>query len=201
MILGASLAVSGLAGCARVSPASSPSQSSRTASAESPAVALVATQSGVLLDYAGPKEFLQERCDQLAQHFPGVEELRLKNDNTIESRQWMLVADGSAPRWALALARNAPCDGWSPKPGIAKLHFVPPLEQQLAKKDDQFLAYAWLEGDSYEEMQKMGSLTTAFGDSQGTFEWQGRRYGYALSPRLPSFPWLQTYPAPRASGG
>ncbi len=189
------LVVSGLAGCARVPPV----PVSTPKFAQPPNAAPAGARSGPLLDYTGPKEFLAERCDQLAQHFPGVEELRLKSDNTIESRQWTLVAEGSAPRWALALARNAPHDGWMPKPNIAKLHFTPPVEPQLAKADDQFLAYAWLQGDTYEEMQKMGSVTTAFGDAQGTFEWQGRKYGYALSPKLPCFPWLQSYPAPSAT--
>jgi hypothetical protein len=139
----------------------------------------------------GPKEELQEHCDQLAHATPGLEELRMKKDGTIESREWTLIARDSAPRWALVRAQNQPRDGWAPRPGIAKLNFKPPLEPALAKGFSQFLAYAPIDTENYEDGQTATTLNEVFGGAQGKFQWRGRTYGYALTRELPCYPLLQ----------
>lgn len=139
----------------------------------------------------GPKEELQEHCDQLARATPGLEELRMKKDGTIESRQWTLIAHDSAPRWAVVRAKNQPRDGWAPKPGLAKLDFKPPLKQALANGVSQFLAYAPIDVENYEDGQTAGTLNEVFGGAQGKFQWRGRTYGYALTRELPCYPLLQ----------
>src|SRR5208282_3221709 len=80
----------------------------------------------------------QEACDQLAATTPGVEELRTTH-GFIESRQWMLITNGSASRWAFMRAEGGPPEGWAPKPGIAKLDFQPPLEPALTAGSSHFL--------------------------------------------------------------
>ncbi len=137
-----------------------------------------------------PKEELQEQCDQLATATPGVEELRT-NHGSIESRQWTLIANGSAPRWAFVRAKDGPPDGWAPKPGIAKLDFQPPLEPALTAGSSHFLAYAPVESHSPDDSRKSATVKDVFGAAQGYFTWRGRKYSYTLTSELPCFPRLQ----------
>lgn len=112
----------------------------------------------------------------------------MNQDGSIDSRQWTLVANDSAPRWAITRAKTDPPDGWAPKPGIAKLGFEPPLQPSPARHLGQFLAYAPIDSDTYDEKQKMATLNEVFGGAQGTFNWRGKKYGYALTLALPCFP-------------
>jgi hypothetical protein len=137
------------------------------------------------------KEELQEHCNQLARTTPGIEELRMRNDGTIESRQWVLVTHDAAPRWAIAGVANDPSGGWKSKPGIAQLDFRPPLRPALTKGAGQFLAYAPMQSDNYDESMKIATVTEVFGGPQGKFKWRGKTYGYTLSPELVCFPQLQ----------
>jgi len=148
------------------------------------------TQLALRQDAIPPKEEPQGHCDQLAAATPGVEELRT-NHGSIESRQWTLVANGSAPRWAFVRAKDGPADGWAPKPGIAKLDFQPPLEPALTAGSSRFLAYAPVESDSLDDSRKSAAMNEVFGAAQGHFTWRGRKYSYSLTPELPCFPLLQ----------
>src|SRR5277367_5061275 len=67
-----------------------------------------------------PTETPEEHCDQLTAATPGVEEIRI-NGSSIESRQWTLVSDGSAPRWSFVRTSAGPSDGWAPKPHLDQL--------------------------------------------------------------------------------
>lgn len=149
-----------------------------------------AQQTALRRDASQPKEELQEHCEQLATATPGVEELR-SNNGSIESRQWTLVANGSAPRWAFVRTKDSPSDGWMPKPGIAKLNFQPPVEPALTPGSSRFLAYAPLESSTLDDSQKSATLREVFGASQGNFTWRGRKFSYTLTPDLPCFPHLQ----------
>ncbi len=137
----------------------------------------------------GPTDELQAHCDQLARATPGIEELRVNSDGTIESRQWTLTENDSEPRWAVVRAQNQPAGGWTAKPGIAKLNFDPPLQTALAKGSDQFLAYAPIDVANYTHM--MDTLNEVFGGTQGKFVWRGRTYAYALKTELPCYPPLR----------
>jgi hypothetical protein len=137
-----------------------------------------------------PNEKPQVHCDQLATATPGGEELRI-TDGAIESRQWTLIANGSAPRWAFVRPKDGPPDGWAPKPGIAKLDFQPPLDSALTAGSSHFLAYAPVESHSLEDSQKSATVREVFGAAQGDFTWRGRKYSYTLTSELPCFPVLQ----------
>ena len=132
----------------------------------------------------------QEACDQLAAATPGIEELRT-NHGSLESRQWTLITNGFAPRWAFVRAQGAGPDGWAPKPGIAKLDFQPPLEPALTAGSSHFLAYAPVESNSPEDSQKLATVREVFGAAQGGFTWRGRKYSYTLTSELPCFPQQQ----------
>jgi len=158
--------------------------------AEQQIAAYAEQQTALRRDASLPKEELDEHCDQLAMATPGVEELR-NNHGSIESRQWTLVANGSASRWAFVRPKDAPPDGWAPKPGIGRLDFQPPLESALTARSSLFLAYAPVESYSPEDSQKSATARELFGAAQGDFTWRGRKYSYTLTSELPCFPLLQ----------
>jgi len=137
-----------------------------------------------------PQE-LREHCDQLARSTPGIEEMRMKKDGSIESRQWILVTHDSAPRWAIASTKSDQSGGWAPQPGIARRDFQPPIQPALANGTSQFLAYAPMQSDNYDESLKIATVTEVFGGPQGKFQWRGKTYGYTLAPELACFPRLQ----------
>lgn len=147
-------------------------------------------QTALRNEVSQPKEELQEHCDQLALAPPGVEEIRTRQ-GAIESRQWNLVADGSAPRWAFARTKDASPDGWAPKPGLDKLNFQPPLEPALSSRSSVFLAYAPIDNATIDDSRKSATVREVFGAAQGNFTWRGRKYSYTLTPELPCFPQVQ----------
>jgi len=158
--------------------------------AEQQMAAYAEQQTALRRDVSLPNEEPQEYCDQLAMATPGVEELR-NNHGSIQSRQWTLIANGSAPRWTFVRAKDGPPDGWAPKPGIAKLDFQPPLEPALAAGSSHFLAYTPVQSGSLEDSRKSAAVREVFGAAQGDFTWRGRKYSYTLTSELPCFPLLQ----------
>jgi len=129
----------------------------------------------------------EERCDSLVGATPGVEEVRKTKEDVIEARQWKLVDPGK-PHWVIVHTKTGPEDAWEPKPRITKLQFTPPLIEQLDYKKSQFIAYAPNNLDSIEDSRGMTSVTEAFGDPFGTFQWHGKTYGYTMVQQLPCFP-------------
>ena len=181
LMIGVTFAIA-FAGCSSLwqikpSPAAAPSEASSSGGAAQPAT--VATE---------PKDESEVRCEQLARATPGLEEIRIGNDGTIESRQWTLIAHDSAPRWAVVGGKDNTSGGWAPKPGIGKLNFNPPIQPALTKESSQFLAYAPVDVKKYDDLQTMTSLSEVFGAPQGRFQWRGKTYGYALTKRLPCYP-------------
>lgn len=135
----------------------------------------------------GPLDDQEERCEALVGTPPGVEEVRKTKQDVIEARQWKLV-DPAKPHWVIVRTRTGPEDAWEPKPRITKLEFTPPLAEQLDYKKSQFIAYAPNNLDDIEDSRSMTSVTEAFGDPFGTFQWHGKTYGYTIVPQLPCFP-------------
>ena len=136
----------------------------------------------------GPRDEQGERCETLVQTPPGVEEIRKNKDDSIDSRQWRLIASTGGTKWAIVRAKMAPPDGWQPKPGIANLKFSPSLPEQLeAGGDSQFLAYAPDDTKTIADSDQETTLTEVFGPTIGSFQWRGRSYGYVLVKTLPCF--------------
>jgi hypothetical protein len=135
----------------------------------------------------GSLEDQPERCDALVGAAPQIEEVRKNKEDVIEARQWRLV-NPENPRWMIVTTKTGPVDGWEPKPRISKLQFSPPLIDQLDYEKTQFIAYAPNNLDSVDNSRAMTSITEAFGEPAGTFQWHGTTYGYTMVPRLPCFP-------------
>src|SRR5208337_2564308 len=124
-------------------------------------------ETAIRRDASGPP---QEHCDELVTASPGVEEVR-SNHGTIESRQWTLIANGSARRWVFVRVNDGAPDGWAPKPGIDKLNFQPPLEPALAATPDLFLAYAPVDDQTPADSRQSATARSVFGPAQGDFTW------------------------------
>jgi len=137
-----------------------------------------------------PTETPEEHCDQLTAATPGVEEIRI-NGSSIESRQWTLVSDGSAPRWSFVRTSAGPSDGWAPKPHLDQLNFQPPIEPFLAGGSSEFVAYAPIDSQTVGDGQKSAVTREVFGPPQGQFSWRGRAFSYTVTPQLPCFSRMQ----------
>jgi hypothetical protein len=133
------------------------------------------------------KEDNADQCDQLLRVPPGVEEVRKTKDGLIESRQWKISENSGGTVWMIVRTREAPKDGWQPKPGIAKLLFNPPLYQMLEPDKPKYLAYAPADVVNVSDSEQFDSMTGAFGSGVGTFTWHGRPYSYVLVKELPCF--------------
>jgi len=128
-----------------------------------------------------------DKCDQLLRAAPGVEEVRKNKDGWIESRQWKISQNSGGPAWMIVRTKDAPEDGWQPKPRIAELLFNPPLYQMLEPDQPQYLAYAPANVVNVSDSEQFDSMTGAFGAGFGTFKWHGRSYSYVLVKELPCF--------------
>jgi len=137
-----------------------------------------------------PKEESPEHCNQLAAATPGVEELR-SDRGLVESREWLLVTNGSATNWTFVKTIDGPSDGWAPKPNIDKLDFKPPLEPSLSGRPTIFLTYAPVVSNTLEDSQQAATVREVFGSAQGEFTWHGRNYSYTMTTDLPCFPRMQ----------
>jgi len=129
----------------------------------------------------------EERCDALVGATPGVAEVRKTKEDVIEAREWKLVDPGK-PHWVIVRTKTGSENGWESKPRITKLQFTPPLAEQLDYKKSQFVAYAPNNLDNIDDSRTMTSVTEAFGDPFGTFQFHGKTYGYTMVGQLPCFP-------------
>jgi hypothetical protein len=154
--------------------------------------AYAANQTALRNGVSNPNGEAQAHCDQLAAAAPGVEELRT-NNGIVESRQWKIVANGSAAGWTVVRVQGGSTDAWGPKPGIDKLGFQPPIEPALGASagSSLFLAYAPTDSTSVDDYRKSAAVKDDFGPAQGQFVWRGKRYSYTLTRVLPCFPSLQ----------
>jgi hypothetical protein len=128
-----------------------------------------------------------DKCDQLLRVPPGVEEVRKNKDGFIESRQWKVSENSGGTAWMFVRTKEAPKDGWQPKPDIAKLLFNPPLYQVLEPDKPEYLAYAPADVVNVSDSEQFDSMTGAFGSGIGTFKWRDRSYSYVLVKELPCF--------------
>jgi hypothetical protein len=133
------------------------------------------------------KEDNADQCDQLLRVPPGVEEVRKTKDGVIESRQWKIGGDSGSPAWVMINSNGVADESWSPKPGITRLFFNPPLYQMLKPDDPEYLAYAPADVINVSDSEQFDSMTGAFGAGVGTFQWHDRSYSYVLVKELPCF--------------
>jgi len=158
-----------------------------------PAVASTAVQGTAIMSASkeegpvAPAGEQSERCDQLLDSVPGIEELQKDKSGVIESRRWKLGHHNGANAWVIDREKNAPPDGWMPKPNIAKLNFKPPIYELLPPEEPQFLAYAPADPVQPSDSAQLTTMTATFGAPAGTFQWHGRAFSFVTVKELPCF--------------
>jgi hypothetical protein len=138
-------------------------------------------------DHAGESDMDREaRCDQLQMDTPGLIELRKVGAGAPEYRELQLRGALDRPQWTVLADKDTNAQGWRPAVNFLHMNFTPPLGA-LPEAGSDYLAYALTEsGPSADD--RVAAMTSNFGKAEGTFDWNGQRYQYALGQRLPCFP-------------
>jgi hypothetical protein len=126
------------------------------------------------------------KCEQLRSGPPYVTEVRQATDG-IEIRQWGLTGTSATPTWSVVTGKNAATNGWRPNAEIYQMQFSPPLPTTLAAAKARYLIFAPAEADDSAENEQVISFISFFGPADGTFQWNGRTYNYAVAQKLPCF--------------
>lgn len=133
------------------------------------------------------QEDQSERCVQLFNAPPEIEELRRKSDGGLESREIRLDASGPGPRW-VGYRPKGNAAPWRSQSTIARLHFSPPFYDAIPDHQPRFLVYAKSVAETAQDSEQMMSAAQEFGNHVGTFEWRDKVYNYAVVDKLPCFP-------------
>jgi hypothetical protein len=130
----------------------------------------------------------EERCDELQLEVPGVIELRQSGEASGPEWRELRLANSDFPQWEVLQDKDSAQGGWRPAINLLKMSFTPPLEGSLKPGVPNYLAYAPAEPKTSIEQDQLVALTVDFGTGNGTFQWNGRRYQYAVVRNLPCFP-------------
>jgi hypothetical protein len=136
----------------------------------------------------GTPEEDASKCEQLRTGMPYVTEVRKTADGGIELRQWGLGGNSGKPQWIIIYGRNASPEGWRHGPDLGELDFSPPLETAFAATEKaRYLVFAPAQASDTRENEQLVSFISFFGPADGTFQWRGRTYNYAVAKALPCF--------------
>jgi len=128
------------------------------------------------------------RCEQLRAGLPYVTEVRHDPNGALEIRQYSVRGSSDKPQWTVIPATDSAPDGWKALE-MSQADFSPPLETSLTtEKGFHYLIFAPAQADNTYENEQLVSFIGFFGPADGTFEWGGRTYNYAVAKKLPCFP-------------
>ncbi len=127
------------------------------------------------------------KCEQLRSGLPYVTELRKDPNGGFEIRQYAVRGSSQKPQWTAIAAKDSSPDGWKAFE-MSQVEFTPPLETSLAaEKGAHYLIFAPVQANDTNENEQVVSFIGFFGPADGTFEWGGRSYNYAVAKKLPCF--------------
>ena len=127
------------------------------------------------------------KCDQLAGAIPYVTEVKQDADGAIEIRQWGISSESGKTKWTVVVDKNTSPDGWRYEAGFAEMNFSPPLGTELAAEHARYFIFAAAQASDATENERLISFISTFGPADGTFQWRGRVYNYAVAKKLPCF--------------
>jgi len=127
-------------------------------------------------------------CQQLLLAVPYIAEIRTKSDRTAKLRQWTIGMVKGEQRWTVVHDPGTDSQGWRTETPIGHLNFNPPLETALASTKSRYMISAPTDPASALEANQLLSLTIVFGPRIGTYDWNGKRYEYAVANKLPCVP-------------
>jgi len=127
-------------------------------------------------------------CQQLLLAVPYIAEIRTESDRTAKVRQWTVGMVQGEQRWTVVHDPGTDSRGWRTEAALSQLNFNPPLEAALAAAKSRYMIAAPADPASTLEANQLLSLTIVFGPRVGTYDWNGRRYEYAVAKKLPCLP-------------
>ena len=128
------------------------------------------------------------KCEQLRSGLPYVTEVRKDSNGAFEIRQYGVRGSSDNPQWTVFPGKDSAADGWKTFE-MSQATFSPPLETALgAEKGAHYLIFAAAQANDSTENEQVVSFIGFFGPADGTFEWGGRSYNYAVAKKLPCFP-------------
>lgn len=129
-----------------------------------------------------------DECQQLLLAVPYIAEVRIESNRATALRRWTSAAVEGKQRWTVVYDANTDGEGWQRQSVIGRANFNPPLETALASDGSRYMISAPADPASGFEANQLMSLTMVFGPRVGTYEWNGRRYEYAVAKKLPCLP-------------
>ncbi len=137
----------------------------------------------------------EAKCDQLKSGMPYITEVKKDQQGGVEKdgqgdielRQWSLSGASGKPQWTVVYTAKTSPEGWSHGPDIDQLNFDPPLEGPLSSDNGRYLVFAPAQANDSLENEQLVSFISFFGPADGTFQWRGRTYNYAVAKTLPCF--------------
>ncbi len=127
-------------------------------------------------------------CQQLLLAVPYIAEIRTESDQTAKLRQWTIGMVKGEQRWTVVHDPGTDGKGWRSEASLSQLNFNPPLETALAATKSRYMIAAPADPASALEANQLLSFTIVFGPRVGTYDWNGKRYEYAVANKLPCVP-------------
>ena len=129
----------------------------------------------------------EDRCSELEMDAPNVIELRQSTAGAAQYRELQLNGSLGHPQWEAVAGQETDPQGWRPAIHFLQMNFTPPLGP-LPSTGSDYIAYRPLQSDSPAPDVEFVPLSVNFGKTQGTFNWNGALYQFALGQTLPCFP-------------
>ena len=127
-------------------------------------------------------------CQQLMSALPYIAEVRAAPNQPALLRQLTIGVVKGEQRWTVIREQGSDGNGWRIENAISQLNFNPPLESALASTKSRYMIAAPADPADTREANQLMTFTLAFGPRIGTYEWNGKRYEYAVAKKLPCLP-------------
>lgn len=127
-------------------------------------------------------------CEQLSRAVPYIAEVRTAPDGSATFRQWAAGMVKGAPRWTVVGTAASEGDAWQKEAAIGWLNFTPAVQTAVESTKSRYVISAPADPVSQLEAEQLLTLTLLFGPRDGTYDWKGRRYEYAVAKKLPCLP-------------
>jgi hypothetical protein len=129
-----------------------------------------------------------DSCQLLEAQTPGVIEIRKSTSGAPEYRALKLSDSSGGVRWTPVVDEATATDGWRPAVRFLSMSFTPPLTNAILPNGSSYVAYAPAQSQTSAEQDQLTALHFDFGNTVGTFNWDGRLYQYAVAHALPCMP-------------
>ncbi|HTY55144.1 MAG TPA: hypothetical protein VMB26_08090 [Candidatus Binataceae bacterium] len=127
-------------------------------------------------------------CQQLLTALPYIAEVRAQPGQAPRIRQMTIGVVKGEQRWTVVHDADSDGNGWRTESALTQLDFNPPLESALASTKSRYMITAPADPTNQAEANQLMTFTLAFGPRVGTYDWNGKRYEYSVTRKLPCLP-------------